>query len=74
MEQDTGFLVDEAGIKLQAKSLVMCQMIPFWITKEGDSDHFTGGKMESVYHADKRYFDFLEDQVKELKAEKNQMF
>ena len=31
MEQDTGSLVDEAGIELQAKSLVMCQMTPFVI-------------------------------------------
>ena len=44
-EQETGFLVDETGNKLQAKSMVMCQMTPFVITKEGDIDHFAGGKM-----------------------------
>ena len=35
-------------------------------------DHFAAGKMENIYHADERYFNFLEDLVKELKAEKNQ--
>ena len=52
--------------------MVMCQMTPFVITKEGNIDHFTGGKMENIYHVDERYFDFLEEQVKDLKAEKNQ--
>ena len=33
-EQETGFLVDEAGNKLQAKSVVMCQMTLFIITAE----------------------------------------
>ena len=72
MEQETGFLVDEAGNKIQAKSVVICQMTPFVITKEGNINHFAGGKMENVYHADERYYNFLEDQVKELKVEKNQ--
>ena len=72
VEQDNGILMDEAGIKLQAKSMVICQMIPFVITNEDNTDHFAGGKMENIYHVDERYFDFLEDQVKELKAEKNE--
>ena len=54
MEQETGFLVDEAGNKLQGKSVVMCQMTPFVITKEGNVDYFAGGKMENIYHADER--------------------
>ena len=37
-------------------------------------DHFDGGKMENIYYVDDRYSDFLEEQVKELKAEKNQSF
>ena len=44
------------------------------VTEEGDINHFTGDKMDNIYHADDRYFDFLEEQVKELKAEKNQSF
>ena len=73
-EQETGFLVDEMGNKLQAKSMVMCQSTPYMVTEEGDIDHFAGGKMENIYHADDRYSNFLEEQVKELKAEKNQSF
>ena len=61
MEQGTGFLVDEAANKLQAKSIVMCQMTPFVITKEDDIDHFAGGKMENIHHVDERYFNFLEE-------------
>ena len=74
IQQETGFLIDESGNKLQAKSVVMCQSIPYMITKEGDIDHFAGDKIENIYHADDRYSDFLEDQVKELKAEKCQNF
>ena len=33
-----------------------------------------GGKMENIYHVDDRYSNFLEEQVKELKAEKSQSF
>ena len=47
-KQETDFLVDEAGKKLQAKLVVMCQMTPFVIMKEGDVNHFAGGKMEDI--------------------------
>ena len=72
MEQETGFLVDVAGNKLQAISMMKCQMTPFVIPKEGNVDHFAGGKIENIYHAEERDLDFLEEQVKDLKAEKNQ--
>ena len=74
VQQETGFLMDESGNKLQAKSMVMCQSIPYWITEEGNINHFMGGKMENIYHAHDRYSDFLEKQVKELKAEPGQSF
>ena len=54
--------------------MVMSQSTPYAVTQEGNIDHFAGGKMEIIYHADSRYSDFLEEQVKELKAEKNQSF
>ena len=72
MEQETGFPVDKTGNKLQAKSVVMCQSTPYMVTEEGGIDHFAGDKMENIYHADDRYSDFHKEQVKELKAEKNQ--
>ena len=62
----------EAGSKLQAKSVVMCQMTPFVITEEGDIDHFTGSKIENICQADERYFHFLKGQARELEAEKYQ--
>ena len=42
-EQDTGLVVDEAGNKLTAKSVMLCKMTPSIITEEGDIDYFTGG-------------------------------
>ena len=56
--QDTGLVVDEAGNKLPVKSVILCKMTPFIITEEGDIDYFTGGKMETIYETDNRYFDF----------------
>ena len=44
----------------------------FCDNEEGDIDYFPGGKMEDIYQADDRYFDFLERQVRELNEEKNQ--
>ena len=70
MEQDTAFLVGEMGNKLQAKSVVMCQSTSHMVTEEGDIDPFARGKMENIFHADDRYYNFLEEQVKELTAEK----
>ena len=55
MEQESGFLVDEMGNKLQAKSMVMCQSTPYMVTEEGDINHFAGFKMENIYHVDDRY-------------------
>ena len=74
MEQKTGFLVHEMGNKLQAKSMVIYQSTPYMVTEEGDIDHFAGGKMENIYHVDDRYSNFLQEQVDNLKAEKNQSF
>ena len=64
--------MDEAGNKLPAKSILFCKMMPFIITKDGDIDKFKGGKMDSIYQADDQYFNFFEEQVKELQAEKSQ--
>ena len=74
MEQETGLLIDETGNKFKAKSLVMCQMTPIAITKEDDINHFTRGKMKNIYQANEWYFDYLEGQVRELKAEKIRVY
>ena len=36
IEQETGFLVNETDNYLQPKSMMMCQMTPFMVTKEGN--------------------------------------
>ena len=59
MEQETGFLVDETGNKLQEKSVVMYQRTPYVVTEDGDINHFAGGKIENIYLVDDRYFNFL---------------
>ena len=46
-------------------------MTPFIITKDGDIDNFTGGKVDARYQADDQYFDFFKEKVKELQAEKS---
>ena len=47
-------------------------MTLFIITKDGDVDSFTGGKVDAIYQADDQYFNFFEEQVKELQVEKRQ--
>ena len=60
IKQETGFLVDEAGNKLQTMCVVMCWMTLFIIAADCDIDHFTRCKMENIYQADDWYFNFLE--------------
>ena len=33
-KHDTGLVIDEAGSKLPAKSMILCKMTPFIITEE----------------------------------------
>ena len=56
IEQESGLVIDEAGNKLLAKSVMICQITPFVITEEGDINNFTGGKMEAIYQADDQSF------------------
>ena len=42
--------------------------------EDGDIDYIGGGKMEIVYQADDQYFEFLNQQVKELHVERSQGF
>ena len=38
--------------------------------EDGDIDYMGGGKMEKVYHPNDQYFEFLDQQVKELHMER----
>ena len=69
---ESGLVIDEAGNKLLAKSVMFCKITPFIITEEGDIDSFTGGKMEAIYQANDQFFEFFKGQVKELQAERSQ--
>ena len=72
MEQDTGLVLDMAGNKLP--SVIMCKLTAFVIMEDSDIDYVGGGKMDMVYQANDWYFEFLNQQVKELYMERSQGF
>ena len=63
-----------AGNRSPVGSVIMCKLTPLVITKDGDINYVGGGKMEIVYQADDEYFEFLDQQVKELHMERSQGF
>ena len=73
-EQDTGLVLDMAGNRLPAGSVIMCKLTTFVIIEDIDIDYVGGGKMEMVYQADDQYLKFLNQQVKELHMERSQGF
>ena len=72
VEQETGLVLDMAGNKLPAGSVISCKLTVFVIMEHGDIDYVGGGKMEMVYWADDEYFEFLHQQVKETHMERSQ--
>ena len=72
--QDTGLVLDMAGNRLPAGSVIMCKLTTFVITEDSDIDYIGGGKMEMVYQATDQYFEFLNQQVKGLHMERSQGF
>ena len=74
VEQDTGLMLDMEGNKLHTGSVIMCKLIPFVITEDGDIVYVGSGEMETVYQADDKYFQFLNQQVKALHMERSQGF
>ena len=59
VEQETGLVLDMAGNKLPAGSVIMCKLTAFVITENTDIDYIGGGKIE-VYQADNQYYEFLD--------------
>ena len=55
VEQDTGLVLDMAGNKLPAGSVIMCKLTAFVIMEDGDIDYVGGSKMEMVYQADNHW-------------------
>ena len=74
VEREFSLILDMAGNRLPAGSVIMCKLTPFVSTKDGDINYVGGSKMEMVYWADDEYFMFLDQQVKELHMERSQGF
>ena len=72
VKQESGLVVDASGNRLPTKSVLFYRMSPFIITKDGDIDNFTGGKVDAIYQAGGQYCDFFKEQVKKLQVEKSQ--
>ena len=66
VEQETGLVLDMVGNKLPARLVIMCKQTVFDITEDDDINYVGGDKMEMVYWADDKYFEFLNQQVKEI--------
>ena len=56
VEQDTGLVLDMAGNKLPAGSVIMCKLTAFVIMEDSDIDYIGRGKMEMVYQTNDQYF------------------
>ena len=72
IEEGSGLIVNAAGNRMPAKSVIFCKKRPFVITEDGDINLFAGGEMDVIYQAADEGFNFLENQVRDLKAERNQ--
>ena len=72
IQHGSGLVVEASGNRLPAKSVLFCRMTPFIITEDGDIGNFAGGKVDPIYWAGDQYFDFYEEQTKELQVEKSQ--
>ena len=58
-------IVDSAGSRIPAKSVIVCKEKAFIITKDGDIDRFSGKSMGIIYQAADEDFNFLEAHVRE---------
>ena len=74
VERESSLILDIVGNRLPVGSVIMCKLTPFFITKDGDINYVGGSKMEMVYQADDKYFEFLDQQVKEIHIERSQGF
>ena len=74
VDQETGLVPDMVDNKLSVGLVIMCKLTPFVVTEDGDIDYVGGGNMEMVYQADDKYFELLNQQVRELHMERSQGF
>ena len=60
VEKDSDLIVDSAGSRIPAKSVIVCKQKTFVITKDGHIDRFSGEGMGVIYQATDEDFNFLE--------------
>ena len=72
IEQGSDLIVDSAGIRVPAKSVIFCKRRAFIITEDGDIDKFAEVEMDVIYQATDKDFNFFEAQVRKLDAKRNQ--
>ena len=70
IEEGSGLIVDAAGNRIPAKSVIFCKKWPFIITEDGNIDLFAGG--DGCHQATDEDFNFLENKARYLNAERNQ--
>ena len=51
IERDSDNIVDSAGNRIPAKSVIVCKQKAFIIAEEGDIDRFSGEVMGLIYQA-----------------------
>ena len=72
IEQDSHLIVDSAGNRIPAKSVMFCKKRAFVITEDGDIDKFSGEETDAIFQATGEDFSFFKTQIRELDAERNQ--
>ena len=71
IEQGSDLIVDSAGTKIPAKSIIFCKKRAFLTTEDGDIDKFSGVEIDVIYQTSDEDFNIFKTQVMELNAERN---
>ena len=72
VEKGSGLIVDSAGSRIPVKSVIVSKQKVFIITKDEDIDRYSSEGLGVICQATDEDFNFLEAQVGELDAERNQ--
>ena len=72
IEQGSDLIVDSAGNRIPAKSVIFRKKRAFVISKDGHIDKFTGEETDVIYQATDKDSNFFKAQVRELDVERNQ--
>ena len=72
IEKDSGLIVASAGSRIPAKSVTVPRQNYFIITEDTDINRLSREGMGVIYQTADEEFSFLETQVREVDAERNQ--